>query len=399
MPDASHREVHVGSMTVYLDNNASTRPAPEVVAAMLPFLRDSYGNASSVHREGRAARDAMDRARVQVSALVGCDPREVCFTASGSEANALAVKGAALAAAGGRRHLVLTAIEHPSVLAAARQLASAGFRVTRVLPRSDGVIDADSFAAALTAETLLASIMAVNHETGALQPVASVARRCREAGVLLHVDAVQAAGKVPLGCRDLPCDLLSLSGHKLHGPKGAGALFVRSGLPLAPLVEGHQERGRRGGTENVAAVAGLGRACELAGSRLSETDRVRVLRDRLEDGLLCHIPGSARNGPVDGRVANTANLRFSGCDGETMLIALDLLGICASSGAACSSGSQSPSHVLLAMGLSAAEAQSSLRFSLSRETTAEEIDRVIDVLPEIVERSRRCGSTGNPKAT
>jgi cysteine desulfurase len=386
-------------MTVYLDNNASTRPAPEVVAAMLPFLRDSYGNASSVHREGRAAREAMDRAREQVSALVGCDAREVCFTASGSEANALAVKGAALAAPNGRRHLVLSAIEHPSVLGATRQLESAGFRVSLVLPGSDGVIDADTFAEALTSETLLASIMAANNETGALQPIDSVARRCREAGVLLHVDAVQAAGKVPLGCRDLPCDLLSLSGHKLHGPKGAGALFIRRGLELAPLVAGHQERGRRGGSEDVAAVVGLGRACELARRRLSETDRVRVLRDRLEGGLLRRIPGSARNGPLDGRIANTTNLRFPGCEGETALIALDLLGICASSGAACSSGSQSPSHVLLAMGLSAAEAQSSLRFSLSSETTADEIDRVIEVLPDIVERSRRSGSVSSPKVT
>lgn len=374
-------------MRVYLDNNATTQPAPEVIEAMLPILREVWANPSSVHGDGRRARAALDEARAGVARFVGCDARELVFTAGGSEANALAIKGIALASA--KRHLVVSAIEHPSVLAAADQLEKQGFEISRIAPDAEGVVDPAAVSEAIGPETALVSLMLANNETGALQPVVEVAARCRAAGVPLHVDAVQAAGKIALDVAALGCDLLTIAAHKFHGPKGVGALFVRRGLQLAPIIAGHQERGRRGGTESAALATGMAKACELAQAALGQMEEVAARRDRFEAEVLARIPGAARNGPATGRVPNTSNLRFEGADGETILIGLDLEGIAVSSGAACSSGAQTPSHVLRAMGQSASQAQSAIRFSLSRETTDAELEQVLAVLPRIVEESRR----------
>lgn len=371
------------SEAIYLDNNATTRVAPEVLEAMLPVLTGVYGNPSSPHRYGMEARRRVEEARAAVAALLGASPGEVVFTSGGTEANHLALQGA-LALRPGRRRIVTTAVEHPSTLLLLEHLAERGYEVVRCPVDREGVLDLAALQEAVTEETAVVSVMWANNETGVLQPVAEAAAVARARGALVHTDAVQAVGKVQVSVKEVPVDFLAFSGHKLHGPKGIGALFVRKGLALPPMLWGHQERKRRGGTENVPGAVGLGKACELAARSVDTVgEGMQRLRDRLESGILRAIPFAAINGGGAPRVPNTSNVRFGTLDGEAVLDRLERAGIAASPGSACSSGSTAPSHVLLAMGLSRAEALASVRFSLSRYTTEAEIERVVEVLPAV----------------
>lgn len=371
---------------VYLDNNATTALAPECVEPVLGCLRDAYGNPSSKHAVGAFAKEQVEQARRSVGRLLNAAPGEIVFTASGTEANHLAILGA-LAAATGKSHVVTSAVEHPSTLELLAHLETGGVRVTRLPVNGEGMLDLIALERAITADTALVSLMWANNETGVLFPVAEAARIAKSKGVLFHTDAVQAAGKLPIDLAQIPVDLLSLAGHKFHAPKGAGALFVRKGLKLPPMFFGHQERKRRGGTENVPAIAGLGIACELAMRDLeTRSAETAGLRDRLETSVLMRIPGTTLNGGLAPRVGNTSSICFGGLQAEMILDRLDKAHICASSGAACTAGGTAPSHVLAAMGLSEGEALATIRFSLSRYTTAAEIDHVLDVLSSIVKR-------------
>ncbi|MBI4875521.1 MAG: cysteine desulfurase, partial [Acidobacteria bacterium] len=345
----------------YFDHNATTPVSPEVLEAFRGALAEVYGNASSIHHYGQEAKRLLETARREVAELLGCDAAEIVLLSGGTEADNLAVLGAVRASPKTPKHVVTTAIEHPAVLNACAQLEREGVAVSYVPPGADGVVDPDDVRRALRPETVLVSVMHANNETGSLQPVAEVAR---QAGVPVHSDGVQAAGRVPVDVRALGVDLYSISGHKFYAPKGAGALYVREGVKLAPLLYGgHHERDRRAGTENVPGAAALGRAARWARENLAEESiRLAALRDRLERGILARVPGSAVNGTL--RTPNTSNMRFEGVDGEAMLIALDLRGFAVSSGAACSSGAVEPSHVLTAMGLGREQARSCLRFSL-----------------------------------
>ena len=371
----------------YLDNNATTRVDPVVLAAMLPFFTEHFGNAGSSHRFGGAAGAAVGAARRQVQALIGAaGEHEIVFTASGSEADTTAILGA-LEAQPGRDEVVTTAVEHSAVLAVCRHLEKARGTTVHVVPvDARGVPDIDAYRRALGPRTAVASVIWANNETGTIHPVAALAALAHEAGALFHTDAVQAVGKVPVDVQAAGVDLLSLSGHKLHAPKGVGALYVRRGVRLTPLVRGGgQERGRRAGTENVPGIVGLGRAAELAASRLgADGARMRGLRDRLEAGVLAAIEDVLVLGDPANRLANTSNLAFFDADGEGLLMLLDRQGIACSSGSACRSGVAGPSQVLRAMGVPAGAARGAIRFSLSRETTEAEIDRVLNVLPAIV---------------
>jgi cysteine desulfurase len=356
------------------------------VELVLACMRDAYGNPSSKHAVGAFAKEQVEQARRSVGRLLNAAPGEIVFTASGTEANHLAILGA-LAAATGKSHVVTSAVEHPSTLALLAHLETGGVRVTRLPVNGEGMLDLMALERAITTDTALVSLMWANNETGVLFPVAEAARIAKSKGVLFHTDAVQAAGKLPIDLAQLPVDLLSLAGHKFHAPKGAGALFVRRGLKLPPMLFGHQERKRRGGTENVPAIAGLGIACELAMRDLETTcARIAGLRDRLEASILMRIPGTTLNGGLAPRIGNTSSICFGGLQAEMMLDRLDKAHICASSGAACTAGGTAPSHVLAAMGLSEGEALATIRFSLSRYTTAAEIDHVLDVLGSIVKR-------------
>ncbi|HEX7126656.1 MAG TPA: cysteine desulfurase NifS [Thermodesulfobacteriota bacterium] len=380
---------------VYLDHNATTPVDPSVVAAMLPFFGEAFGNASSHHFAGRPARQAVNRAREAVAALVGADPVEVIFTSGATESDNLALRGIAEREPG--CHIVTTAVEHSAVLATCDALERRGHRVTRLGVDRTGALDLGALEAAITDDTRVVSVMLANNETGVLFPVAEVARICRARGVLFHCDATQAVGKVPVDMRTIGIDLLSLSGHKLNGPKGIGALIVRRGVRLpAQQTGGSQEGGRRGGTENVPGIVGLGAAAELAARRLAEgaPARVAALRDRLEARLLEMVPRSEVNGAGSPRLPNTLNCTFHGVDGEGVLLALDLEGVAASSGSACAAGSIDPSHVLLAMGLTREAAQGSVRLSLGYGTTDEDVDYVAQVLPAIVERLRALAPAG-----
>ncbi|SEG35582.1 cysteine desulfurase [Bryocella elongata] len=381
-----------------LDANATTPVAPEVFEAMRPYFLQAHGNPSSAHAAGQRTRAAVDRARQQVAKLLHCVTKEIIFTSGGTESDNLALRGV-LEPFLDRRldaHLVTTQIEHHAVLYAAEALHRRRIGLTCVAPTRDGVIDPTAFEAALTPKTVLVSIMLANNETGAIQPVGKLARIAKQynPAILVHTDAVQAAGKLPLDMSGefKNVDLLSLSGHKLYGPQGTGVLFAREGLHLAPLFHGGpHERQRRAGTENVAGIVGLGKAAELAAEWLSDVSRIshlESLRNRLEQGVLAALPGTIVNAASAPRVANTTNLQFPGVDAESLLIALDLAGINASFGAACQSGATEPSHVLLAMGLTDAEARSSLRFSLSRYTTSEDIDRALTIIAAAVRRQR-----------
>jgi cysteine desulfurase len=366
----------------YFDHNATTPVSPEVFAAMAPIMTEVYGNASSIHYFGQMARQALDDARRQVAAMLGATAEEIVFTSGGTEADNLALFGAAQ---GG--HAVTTAIEHPAVLGASAQLASA----TRVPVDGCGVVDPNAIRLALRPDTKIISVMHANNELGTLQPVDEIAKIAREAGVAFHSDGVQAAGKIPVSVAELGADLYSISGHKFYGPKGVGALYVRKGTKLAPMLHGgHHEREMRAGTENVAGAVGLGRAAQwIVEHGAEECAREEELRDRLEQGILDRVPGSHVNGAGAPRTPNTSNIRFDGIDTEPLLIALDLKGFAVSSGSACSSGVTEPSHVLMAIGLTREQARSSLRFSLGRSNTAEQVDALIEAVAESVAHLRR----------
>lgn len=375
----------------YWDYNAAAPLRPEVAAHLARVLTEGgFGNASSIHRAGREARGRLDAARARVARVLGCEPKEVVFTASGSESDALALKGAFRGREEPRRRRIVTsAIEHPASLSALAQLEKQGAEVVRVRPGPDGRVPLDALLGALTPETALCSLMWANNETGVVQPAREVARACRERGILFHTDAVQVAGKLPLSLREVDADLLALSAHKFGGPAGAGVLVVRRGVEVRPLVPGHQEAGRRGGTQNVPYAEAFALALELAQAEQERTAaRLGALRDAFEREVLARIPDVTVNGGGAERVPNTSNLHFHGADGEALLIALDLEGICVSSGAACASGTLTPSHVLTAMGLTPAQAYGSLRFSLGPGATEAEVERVLEALSTHVPRAR-----------
>ena len=374
---------------IYLDNNATTRPAPEVVAAMLPMLTEWYGNPSSVHRFGQRSRQVVDEARAQVASLVGCADSELLFTGGGTEASNTAIRGLFTARAP-RKRIVTTTVEHSATRELCQQLAREGAEVVEVGVGRGGLLDLEAFRAAVDANTALASVMWANNETGVIFPVGPVSEICKAHRVPVHCDATQAVGKVPVDVKSAGVDAASFAAHKFHGPKGVGALYVRRGLRVPPLVVGGpQERGRRGGTENVPGVVGMGAAAVLAMEAMNATDRVRRLRDRLESGILDSIPESYVNGAAEPRLPNTTNVGFARLEAEAILLLLSERGVCASAGAACSSGSLEASHVLKAMRVPDAVAHGAVRFSLSRYTTDEEIDRTLDVLPAVIDRLRQ----------
>jgi len=381
-------------MAIYLDYNATTPVAPAVLEAMLPFLGENFGNAGSVHSAGQRARAAVDAARESVAALIGAKSSEIVFTSGGTEADNLAIFGTIAASTKLRKHVITTAIEHHAILHSCEELARQGVEITVVPvrrgPDAQGVVDPEEIRRAVRPDTVLITVMHANNELGTIQPIEEIARIAAEAGVRFHCDAVQSAGKVPLDVKRLGVDLMSISAHKFCGPKGIGALYVRSGVNIAPRAfGGHAERDRRPGTENVPGIIAIGKAAELARQLLAEdAARIASLRDQLEAALLDRIPAARVNGDRSHRVPNTTNISFPGAAGEALLIALDLQGVECSTGAACSSGSTEPSHVLTAAGLSRDDARASLRFSLGRPTTAAEIDRAIEIIPGVVERIR-----------
>jgi cysteine desulfurase len=375
---------------VYLDNAATTPVRREVLEAMVPYLTGKYGNPSSIHSFGREVRRDVDLARERVAAALGALPEEIVFTAGGSEADNMAIKGAALAAMGKKGHIITSAIEHHAVLESAEGLGRLGFEVTRVGVDADGLVDPEDVRRAIRPDTFLITIMHANNEVGTIQPIEAVAEIAHEAGVLFHTDAVQSVAHIPVDVRAMGVDMLSLSGHKFYAPKGIGALYIRRGLRLVPLVNGGaQERRRRAGTENVAGIVGLGVAIELA---MAERDPMaaheRVLRDRLIAGLEQRISHVKLNGHRTRRLPNNVNMSFLYVEGESLLLNLDMNGIAASSGSACTSGSLEPSHVLMAMGMPHEVAHGSVRMTLGRYTTEADVDRVLDVMPGIVGRLR-----------
>jgi cysteine desulfurase len=384
-------------MRVYLDHNATTPLHPDVLAAMLPYLTERFGNPSSLHAWGQEARQALEAARRTVAAALGCSDKDtVVFTGGGTEADNLGVVGAALAQQARGRHVVISAVEHHAVLHAAAALGRQGFEVSRLPVDEQGILDPEAVREAIRPDTTLVSLMHGNNETGVLFPIAAIGRLCRERRVSFHCDAVQSFGKLALDAEALGVDLLSVSAHKIHGPKGVGALYVRRGTRMQPILHGGaQERSRRAGTENVAGAVGLAAAATLVlRDQEAAAKRMADLRDRLEQGLMAAVSGVVRNGHPSERLPHTSNLSFLGVEAESLILALDLQGIAVSSGAACSSGALELSHVLTAMGLPRHRAQSALRFSLGRDTAPEAIDRVLEVLPPLVERMRRLQSGG-----
>jgi cysteine desulfurase len=395
---------------IYLDHNATTPVDPRVLEAMLPYLGPEFGNPSSAHSVGQRASQAVERARESVAALIGARASEIVFTSGGTEADNAAIFGpfkpkmisnalrtqreSGREPGGAPLHVVTTAIEHDAVLNACRVLEGRGIAVSFVPVGRDGVVTPDAIRSAIRPETVLISVMHANNEIGTVQPIEEIARIAAEAHIRFHTDAVQSAGKIPIDVKRLGVDLLSLSAHKLYGPKGVGALFVRKGVEIDPLLHGGQnERGRRAGTENVPAIVGFGKACEFARESLEQTSsRVSALRDRLEAGLLASISGARVNGDPSLRVPNTSSLMLPGAESESLVIALDLAGLACSAGAACSSGAVDPSHVLAAIGLTPGEARSSVRLSLGRTTTPEEIERALELIPAAVARQRNVAS-------
>ena len=375
---------------IYLDHAATTPLDPRVLEEMLPALRDDWGNASSIHAEGRKARRAIDRARRQVAEAIGCAAQEVYFTSGGSESDNWALKGIMRARAERGKHLIISAIEHHAILHAADSLEREGFEVTRLPVDAEGRVSPEDVTRAIRPDTVLVSVMTANNEIGTLQPIRAIADIAHAHGALMHTDAVQAVGAVPVLVDDLGVDLLSMSAHKFHGPKGVGALYVRRGTRIEPLVDGGaQERGLRAGTENVAGIVGLGCAITLATRELTENAaRETALRERLMEGILNGIPGTRINGSRTDRLPNNCNVTFEGLEGEALLLRLDLAGISASSGSACTSGSLDPSHVLLAIGLTPEQTSGSLRMTLGRGTTEAQIDEVLTILPGIVRSLR-----------
>jgi cysteine desulfurase len=380
---------------IYLDHNATTPITPEVLAAMLPYLTGEFGNASSIHAFGQNAREAVEQARSSVAALIGARAADIMFTSGGTESNNHAILGAVAAAPGKKKHVITSAIEHVAVLDTCRALAKSGVDLTILPVNREGLVNPEEVQQAIRPETVLITLMLANNEIGTIEPIEEIGQLTSEKGIVFHTDAVQAVGKIPIDVNKLGVDLLSMSAHKFCGPKGVGALYIRKGTQLAPLMYGgHSERDRRPGTEDVAAIAGMGQAAELA--RLSirdENERVRALRDRLERGLLDRVSHSRVNGALAPRVPNTSNMTFPFIEGEAMVIALDLKGIACSTGAACSSGAVEPSHVLMALGLAPEDARATLRLSLGHQTTQEEIDFALETIPPVIERLRQLSPT------
>jgi len=378
-------------MRIYLDHNATTPPSDAVVQRMTATLRDEFGNPSSVHHFGQRAKAIIDEARSAVAGLIGADPGDVVFTGGGTEGDNLAIRGIAEALeTTGRKHLIASAIEHEAVLNTLKALGRRGWKTTLLAVNETGIVSPDTLRSAMTDDTALVSVMHANNEIGTVQPIPELAAIARERRAVFHTDAVQSAGKIPTDVKTLGVDLLSISAHKFYGPKGVGALWIRRGVRLQPpLTGGKQERSRRAGTENVAGIAGMGVAAREAIAKMdSEAGRLAALRDRLEDGILRSVTGTALNGVRSPRVPNTTNISFDRTEAESLLIALDLEGVAVSTGSACSSGTLEPSHVLKAMGFPPHRTQNSLRFSLGAANTETEIDRVIAVLPGIVEKLR-----------
>ena len=375
----------------YFDHNATTPIAPEVLECMVSCLGQVYGNASSIHHFGQGAKQKLEAARRQVASLIHSSPTEIVFTGGGTESNNMAILGVARSAAGRDRHVITSAIEHPAVLSPCIELEREGVALTRLRVGANGTVNPDDLRSALRPETVLVSIMHANNELGTINPVGELTRITRAAGVPLHVDGVQAAGKIAVDVQELGVDLYTINAHKIYGPKGVGALFVRKGIKLAPIAfGGHHERDRRPGTENVPGIAAFGAAAELAATRqVGEAERLCGLRDRLENAILNRIPGTGVNGSRWNRVPNTSNIYFDGIDGEALVISLDLRGFAVSTGAACSSGALTPSHVLTAIGLSNDRARSSMRFSLGHDNTVEQVDALADALEASVGHLRR----------
>jgi cysteine desulfurase len=372
---------------VYLDNNATTPVLPEVLEAMRPYFGEHFGNASSIHHYGQETRAAVERARDSVAALLGCRPAEIVFTSGGTEGDNLAIAGLAVVG----DHIITSSAEHHAVLHASKHLAEIGCDVTFLPVDGRGLVDPDDVKRALRPNTKLISIMMANNETGVLQPVEEIGRIAAETDIYFHTDAVQAAGKIPIDVKTIGCDLLSISGHKMHAPQGVGALYVRKGTHLQPLFYGgRHERSRRAGTENVPGIVGLGKAAELAmqGFERGDGKRMSGLRSRLEQGILAQVDDAAVNGSGASRVPNTTNIYFDHTEGEAMVISLDLKGLAVSTGAACSSGAIEPSHVLTAMGLRPDRARASIRFSLGKQNTDEDVDLALALVPEAVARLR-----------
>jgi cysteine desulfurase len=383
----------------YFDNNATTRVAPEVVDAMIPFLRDFWGNPSSAYSFGSQVGKRVEEAREKVAALIGAEPKEVVFTSCGTESNN-AVLQSALATQPGKRHILTTAVEHSAIIKHCEWLQKQGFEVTFLPVDADGMLDLHLLDQSIRPETALVSVMWANNETGVVFPIEEIAAICRSRGVLFHTDATQAPGKLKIDVGEVGADFLSLSAHKLHAPKGIGLLYVRRRTKFQPLlIGGHQERGKRGGTENVASIVGFGRAAELALARLEdENTRVRALRDRLEETILRTVPNTLRNGAKEPRLPNTSNIAFDFVEAEGILMMLDDLGICASSGSACTTGSLNPSHVLTAMGLKPARAKGCVRFSLGCYNTEEEVDYLLTHIPRVIALLREAAPDKPAKA-
>ena len=375
----------------YFDYNATTPVAPEVLRAMLPYLEQSYGNASSIHTFGQQARLGVERARRQVAALLNAKSAEIVFTSGGTEADNLVILGAAYGSGKPAKHVVTSTIEHPAVLNTCRHLESQGVDVTYLSGGSRGVVSVEDVRGALRPETVLITIMHANNELGTVQPIAEIARLARDSGIPFHTDGVQSAAKITTDVQQLGVDLFALSGHKIYGPQGVGALYIRKGTVLEPvLFGGSHERGRRPGTENVPGIVGLGEAAALAQRDLdSEGRRLSALRDRLQESILARVESAVVNGDGVERTPNTTNIRFDHIEGEAMVIALDLKGVAVSSGAACSSGAVKPSHVLTAIGLSTEQAKSSIRFSLGKETTDEDVNALLEAVPSVVAHLRK----------
>ncbi|MFP4027600.1 MAG: cysteine desulfurase NifS [Candidatus Brocadiia bacterium] len=375
---------------IYLDHAATTPVRPKVVDAMVPYYTEVFGNASSVHKFGQDARKALEDARRHVASAIGASPEEIYFTSGGTESDNLALQGIMRASGESDPHLITSSIEHHAVLSCAEHLEKEGYRLTVLPVDSDGIVELDALKDALDEDTVLVSVMLANNEVGTIQPLKQISELARDSNVFVHTDAVQAVGKIPVAVDELGVDLLSISGHKIYGPKGVGALYVRKGTRFSPLFfGGHHERNKRSGTENVASAVGLGEAIRLVEEeREEQSTRLAGLRDRLEKKLLDTIEDSYLNGHPERRLPNILNISFEFVEGESMLLTLDSQGIAVSTGSACTSGSLDPSHVLTAMGLDPAVAHGSLRFSLGRDNTEEEIDRVIEALPPIVRRLR-----------
>jgi cysteine desulfurase len=375
--------------TVYFDNNATTKVAEEVLEEITPLFCDLYGNPSSMHTFGGQMARRIRKAREQAANLLGCDPAEIIFTSGGTESDNAAIQGA-LAASPNKRKVITTRVEHPAVLTACRQLENHGYTVVELAVDKVGRLDLAELEEELDDDTALVTIMYANNETGVIFPIDKIADLVTAKGIAFHTDAVQAVGKIPLNLSNSSIDMLSLSGHKLHAPKGVGVLYVRKGTRFSPfMVGGHQEAGKRAGTENVPGIVGLGKACELAAENIEEENsKVKSLRDKLENAILKECPDSRLNGDKDNRLPNTANISFEFVEGEAILLMLDKFGICASSGSACTSGSLEPSHVLRAMGVPFTAAHGSIRFSLSRYNTEEEVDYTIEKMPPIIEKLR-----------